>query len=129
MLDPSRAPARVLLVEDEILIQMLAAENLEELGLAVEIASSAADARRNERLLRGEVECAIVDLGLPDENGDALVRELRTTYPKLPIVVASGHDEATLRDLFKGEGHMGYLSKPYTFDELRTVLLSVGLIG
>src|SRR5271163_4204565 len=76
-LDMQAAPARILVVEDEALIQMLAAEYLEELGFKTEVAGSASAAKSKLALLKGELVAAIVDMGLPDVTGDALVGEMR----------------------------------------------------
>jgi CheY-like chemotaxis protein len=110
--DTPAAMARILVVEDEVLIQMLAAENLEDLGFKAEIAGSASAAKSLVASLEGDVAAAIVDMGLPDATGDVLVSELRAIYPKLPIVVSSGQSEASLLDRFKGYELVGFLTKP-----------------
>ena len=84
ILDAKSTAARVLLVEDEPLIQMMAAEFLEEGGLKVDVAGSANDALNKLRLIPGGVDAVIIDLGLPDRDGAALVPELRSIYPSLP---------------------------------------------
>ncbi|HKS63562.1 MAG TPA: response regulator [Xanthobacteraceae bacterium] len=113
------APARrVLLVEDEVLVQMLAQETLEELGFSVETAGSATEAISKVKLINGQIDLAVVDLGLPDRRGDALVGELRAIYPHLRIVIATGYDEAATRERFKGDPHTSFLRKPYTRDEI-----------
>ena len=56
MIDARSTPARVLVVEDETLIQMLATENLEEAGLRVDSAVSAAEALNKLRLIPGSVD-------------------------------------------------------------------------
>ena len=102
MLDAQSAPARILVVEDEALIQMLAVENLEELGFQAEVAGSAAEARDKLNTLGGKLAAVIVDIGLPDAVGDVLVGELRRSWPELPILVASGQSEGDLVERFKG---------------------------
>ena len=82
----------VLLVEDEVLIQMLAVEQLEELGYRVETSSSARDAISKIKLVGDKIDIAIVDLGLPDLKGDLLVSELRAFRSELPIIIASGYE-------------------------------------
>jgi signal transduction histidine kinase len=127
ILDARVAQARILVVEDEVLIQMLAIESLEELGFMVEVAGTAADAKNKLRLMAGQIDAAIIDVGLPDAKGDVLVRELRAIYPTLPIVIASGHDEATLRERFKDQQSIRFLNKPYALEQLRSVLQAVGI--
>ena len=127
VLDAPADPGRLLVVEDEVLIQMLLNEYLEELGFKAEIVASAADAKSKLHSLSGEIDAAIVDVGLPDMRGDALVSELRSVYPMLPIVIASGHDEVTLQRQFMGEKCIGFLRKPYNAKQLRSALSAVGV--
>ena len=127
VLDVGSSPPRVLVVEDEVLIQMVASDILEDLGFLPEVAGSAAAAKSKLGLLAGEVAAAIVDVGLPDATGDVLVKELRAIYPKMPIVVASGHSESTLSDTFKGYERLGFLAKPYSSEGLAAALRSVGV--
>jgi PAS domain S-box-containing protein len=119
ILDAGHSPARILLVEDEVLIQMLAIEYLEEAGFRVDAAGSAAEAVNKLALIPGGVDAAIVDMGLPDRKGDVLIRELRTLHPMLPVVIATGHGADTLR-AFEGQPSFAFVQKPYT---------AAGLIG
>jgi CheY-like chemotaxis protein len=129
ILDSRSGSARILLVEDEPLIQSVAADYLEELGFEAEIAGSATEAMNKLRLIGGEVEAAIIDIGLPDRRGDVLIAEMRALYPSLRVVIASGYGEGALRDQFKGQDGIAFLSKPYSADQLRAVLASIAVIG
>ncbi len=113
---------RVLLVEDEALIQIVAAEQLEEMGYRVETSSSARDAINKVKLLRDKIDIAIVDFGLPDLKGDVLVAELRAIRSELPIVIASGYDDATLREKFGKDSSIAFVRKPYSADDLRKAI-------
>jgi PAS domain S-box-containing protein len=121
MLDARVAPPRVLLVEDEILVQMVVAEQLRELGYKVETAGSATEAMNKAKLLN-DIAVAIVDIGLPDRKGDVLVGELRAVHPKLPIVIATGYDSAELGRRFAADRRVVLIRKPYTQDALKSVL-------
>jgi DNA-binding NarL/FixJ family response regulator len=79
-------------------------------------------------LLHGQVDAAIVDLGLPDAPGDSLIRELRVVYPALPIVISSGYDQATLRSRFATEQCIEFLSKPYTAEQLEAAIRDLGIM-
>ncbi len=127
ILDAGRAGGRVLLVEDEALIQMLAEEFLQSAGFTVDCAGSATEAMNKLNLIPGGVDAAIVDIGLPDRQGDALVREMRAVYPSLPVVIASGRGIDDLRATFKGEQKITVISKPYTEEELVAALRDFGL--
>jgi PAS domain S-box-containing protein len=118
LLDAPPGNGRVLLVEDEALVQLLAIEHLEELGYRVETAGSATEAMNKVKLINGQIDLAIVDVGLPDRKGDVLVGELRALYPHLPIVIASGYDEADVRERFGGDELISFLRKPYMREDI-----------
>jgi len=113
LLDARRPRCRVLLVEDELLIQMMAAEHLQAEDIEVDVASTAAAALQRLRLLRGEVDVAIVDVGLPDRKGDVLASEMRSLYPNLPILFATGGSGDVLRERYNNDSRIGYLGKHY----------------
>jgi CheY-like chemotaxis protein len=118
MLDVRRSAPRVLLVEDEPLIKMMAAEQLEAGAIDVEMASTAAEALQRVRVLRGEIDVAIIDLGLPDMPGDLLAKEMRAHYPQLGIVFATGASADELQERFKNDRRVSFLRKPYASEAL-----------
>jgi DNA-binding response OmpR family regulator len=120
------AGARILVVEDEILVRMFAADALEDAGFRAVQAGDAAQARQ---LLGqgGDVQAVIVDLGLPDAPGDQFAAELRAAHPDLPILIASGRSERELKDRFSGDSRTGLLVKPYTASMLVEALASLGV--
>jgi CheY-like chemotaxis protein len=127
IIDAKSIPARILLVEDEPLIQMLAKEYLEECGIIVETAMSASEALNKLRLIPGGADALVLDIGLPDRKGDALVREVRSIYPSLPIVIASGQGLEELQQLFKGLSSITFVKKPYNSDDMKAAIRSIGI--
>jgi CheY-like chemotaxis protein len=127
ILDATRSPGRILVVEDEPLIQMLAIDYLEAAGFTVHTAGSAAEAMSSMRLVPGGVDAVIVDMGLPDRNGDQLVREIRATQATLPVIVATGENTADLRLKFEGEEHLKFVRKPYGARDLINALAELGI--
>lgn len=129
ILDAKRIPGRILLVEDEPLIQMLATEFLEEAGFSVDLAGSALEAMNKLGRVPGGADAAVVDVGLPDRQGDALVRELRAIHSTLPIVVATGQDATGLAREMRYLERIAFVSKPYTASDLLEALASLGIRG
>ena len=99
---------RVLLVEDEELVRMTTADALAEFGFDVLQAGTAGAALLR---LQPPPDLLMTDLGLPDQDGMALVAEVRRRYPGLPVVVASGQSEAPATDVV-------WLPKPYDIAQL-----------
>ena len=79
---------RVLLVEDDSVISFLVEEILVELGLDVVAAGDAAGALAAVGGRRFDL--AVIDLGLPDGTGHAVVRAARAL--SVPVIVSSGDD-------------------------------------
>jgi PAS domain S-box-containing protein len=127
IIDAKREPGRVLLVEDEALVQMLAVEYLEDAGFTVDVAGSATEAINKLGLVPGGVDAVVVDIGLPDRRGDILIREMRALYPSLPVVLATGLGKSDLRPMFKGEDKIAFVSKPYSEQNLLNALRSLGV--
>jgi PAS domain S-box-containing protein len=129
ILDAKRSPGRILLVEDESLIQMLAADYLVEAGFQVDAVGSATEAMNKLGMMRGGFDAAIIDLGLPDRGGDALIREIRALYSSLPVVLATGRGVAEIKQLLKNEANVAYVVKPYVADDLLGALAGLGIRG
>ena len=109
---PSKdARRRVLVVDDHAVVRYGIAQLLvRESDLAVcgeeEDAGNALDAIR-----RLTPDLVIVDLSLRDSSGLELVRNLRSEFQSLPVLVVSALDEAVYAEVALRAGAMGYLMK------------------
>lgn len=118
---------RVLVVEDEVLIRMLAVDMLDELGYQADEAGTAAEAMK---LLGGKASgCAFVflDIGLPDKRGDDLIKDIRAVQPNKPLLVASGEDRMELKARLGSFSPIAFLDKPYDLARLRKALGELGI--
>jgi DNA-binding response OmpR family regulator len=115
-----------LLVEDELLVAMAAAEVLEELGFQVLEASTAARALDLAKAHTGGIAFAMVDLGLPDLPGEELIRQLRGLDPALPIIIATGKGPGAIDAAVRSLHSLTIVTKPYDFEDLR---MAVELYG
>ncbi|HEX2492221.1 MAG TPA: response regulator [Steroidobacter sp.] len=120
--------ARILVVEDELLVRMFAVDSLEDEGFTVTQASDAAQALQEIAAGGANAFTAVViDLGLPDRSGDQLAAEIRATDAEVPIVIASGRSERELKERFAGDDAIALLVKPYTAMLLLDALESLGV--
>ena len=114
---------RVLVVEDEVLIRMLAIDMLEDLGFATDEAGNAAEALQKLAPKKGANYALIfLDIGLPDKRGDDLIKDVRTFNAAIPLLIASGESKSDLKKRLDGFAPIGYLSKPYDQDKLSVAL-------
>jgi DNA-binding response OmpR family regulator len=108
-----------LLVEDELLVAMVAVDALEDLGFRVLEASSASRALELAQAHPDGIAFAMIDLGLPDRPGEELVCELRGLYPTLPILIASGKGAGAIDSSVRSLANIVFVTKPYDFEDLR----------
>jgi CheY-like chemotaxis protein len=118
---------KILVVEDDSLVRALAVDFLSELGHAAEEAGSAAEAL--VKVEDPDIRALVIDIGLPDQDGDMMAIELRRTHPHLPIIIASGRGEGELSEKFSGDAQIRVVTKPYTIDNLEEALIAVGVVA
>jgi len=128
ILDSGAGPTRVLVIDDEPLVRLVAVDTLDDLGFAVLEAGTAVEALNHVRGALGRsIAAAVVDIGLPDRRGDSLAAELRALNPDLAIVIASGRSDAALREQLGRLGRLRILVKPYDPEQLAAVLAELGV--
>jgi putative nucleotidyltransferase with HDIG domain len=71
-----------------------------------------------EALLDGGYAVAVVDIGLPNVDGPALVREVLEADPETSVVVVSHPTDATTAAFCLQHGAFDYLTKPLQLEEL-----------
>jgi CheY-like chemotaxis protein len=113
---------RVLVVEDEVLIRMLAVDMLEDFGFVADEAGNAAEALQKLGGSGAGYALIFLDIGLPDKKGDDVIREVRAFNPGIPVLVASGESKADLQARLDAFAPIGYLGKPYDQSKLRVAL-------
>lgn len=108
---------RVLLVDDDILVSMGAADMLLDLGHSVTEAQSGPHALK---LMESDApfDIVVTDYAMPGMNGFELAQRIKARYPKLPIILATGYAELPADRSIE----FGHLSKPYTSKDLAAAL-------
>jgi CheY-like chemotaxis protein len=120
-LEPSPEPKQVLLVEDDVLIRVLLAEELRGRGLRV-IEPANADEALSYFQAAARVDLLFADIEVPGSlNGAELARRIRSSHPGLPIVLTSGGARRAVDE--PGV----FLPKPYAFE--RAVMVVFEKLG
>lgn len=102
---------RILVIEDDRLVADLMRQVLLDDGYAVDVAPVAEDGRRLAMAI--SYDAIVLDLGLPDRNGLAVLQELRREGATTPIVVATAYDTAADVVRALDAGADDYLQKPF----------------
>jgi CheY-like chemotaxis protein len=107
---PNRPTPVVLIVEDEPLLRMLAAEVVEDAGF---IALEAGDADEAVALLesRPDISLLFTDISMPGSmDGLKLAHAVRNRWPPIKILVVSGQIRVRLSEL---PANSRFVAKPY----------------
>ncbi|MBU6481344.1 MAG: PAS domain S-box protein [Nitrospirae bacterium] len=110
----------VLIVDDEPDICLALEDLLRHEGYTVRSVMTGREALHEAE--HGRFGAVILDLGLPDLSGFAVLRGLEEFDPLLPVIVltASTQDSHTVESLRRGA--FAYVTKPYHRDELKIIL-------
>lgn len=109
--------SQILLVEDDELTQILLKSYLEKESFEISVARNASE--MSQLLKQQKFTLIILDLGLPDEDGLVLIRQIRMTSD-IPIVVITSRNDQSDRNAALEIGADDYLAKP--FDPVELVL-------
>jgi CheY-like chemotaxis protein len=109
-LRPEEAETRctILVVEDEVLVRMMIADQLRDAGYTV-VEAAGADEALNVLAHVFDVKLVLSDIQMPGSmDGVEMARMVRSAYPTMKIVLTSGHSAAV-----NAAEHDGFFPKPY----------------
>ncbi len=122
----SKAPARVLLVDDHAIVRHGIGVLLEKQTDLTICGEAGSYEEALEAIPRLQPDVAVIDLILRDRSGLDLIRALRNQGVQCPLLVMSMHDEATHAEKSLRAGAQGYVMKEdadeFLVDALRKVL-------
>ena len=115
---------RILLIEDEREMAAWLVRALRQSGF---VTDHAPDARTGEGLLQAGIDydAVVLDLGLPDKNGLAVLAQLRDRGNATPVLILTA--QGTLQDRVRGLnlGADDFLAKPFAIEELEARLAAL----
>ncbi len=116
---------RVLIIDDEQLVLDVAKAILSHHGLSVLGASSGTEGLN---ILRREIESIdllVLDMNMPDINGDEVYRVVRNLTKALPIIISSGFSKELCVLDRTDDSKCYFLEKPYSSEKLLTIIEEV----
>jgi len=123
------AGARILLVEDNEINQMVACELLQGVGFLVDVADNGQIGVHQVRARHANAQpydIVLMDMQMPVMDGVTAARLIRETYSadRLPIVAMTANAMQADKDRCMAAGMNGFVSKPINPDELWRSLLA-----
>jgi two-component system, cell cycle sensor histidine kinase and response regulator CckA len=117
-----RGRGTVLVIDDETTVRGVTERILHVLGFE---SLSARDGAQGVEMVRQRGEslvAVLLDLTMPNMDGETAFREIAALRPGLPVVLMSGYNEGDAVAHFAGKGLAGFLQKPITVEDLRKQL-------
>ncbi len=107
---------RILVIEDDKAIRMGVVDALESEGMEAVEAATAKEGL--ESALMSDCSLVLLDLGLPDRDGNEVLAAIRDSRPTLPVIIltARGAEEDRVKGLKLGADD--YVVKPFSAREL-----------
>jgi PAS domain S-box-containing protein len=113
-----KASGTVLLVDDEETVLATSRRMLERMGFEV---LSAGGGRRAIHLLEehgDRIRAVLLDLTMPDMDGEQACLAIRRRWTHLPVVISSGYSENEVMPRFADQPAVDFVQKPYGYDAL-----------
>jgi len=120
-----KASGTVLVVDDEETVLATSRRMLERMGFQV---LAAGGGRRAIHLLEehgGAVRAILLDLTMPDMDGQQACLAIRQRWTEVPIVITSGYTEHEVMPRFEGQRAVDFLQKPFGYEGLLELMRKV----
>ena len=117
-------PLRVLVVDDEEELVSALVERLGLRGFSAHGVTTGADAL--EHLEAESCDVVLLDVKMPGLGGMEVIRLIKETYPKLQVVLLTGHGSEKSIEEGMALGAFDYLMKPVKIDDLTRILTVAG---
>ena len=102
---------KVLLADDHSIVRAGLRRLVEE-SQDMEVVAEAADGRNAiQQIHKTRPDVAVIDISMPDMDGLEVISQLRSIYPKLPIIILTMYEEEQYVVRAFETGAMGYLTK------------------
>jgi FixJ family two-component response regulator len=114
---------KVLVVDDEGSVRRMVAFGLMQRGYDSELCESGMKGLQTLEAYKKNnmpLDCAIVDVRLPDIDGLKLLKAIRFNYPGVPVIIITGHGTDKVAE--EAKKAYGYLEKPFYMDDLARLL-------
>ena len=111
--------ARILIIDDSIIIRNLLDEYLSDLGHETGLAVDGQDGI--DQAIAGDYVIAICDIHMPKRNGYQVFREVRDARPEIAFVMTDSLPDE-LAERAKAEGAYAILTKPFDLHQVRSTI-------
>ena len=114
--------ATILIVDDENFVIKLTENMLKKLGYKVYTAESGKKTVEIYKKKKNDIDLVLLDMIMPDMDGKQTFAELKKIDPDVRVLLSSGYSKNDKAEKIIKEGALGFVQKPYTFQELSEIV-------
>jgi excisionase family DNA binding protein len=117
---PAEIGANILVVDDEETIRSLFKVTLEELGHKVVAAETGL--KGLELLKQRDFAMVFLDLKMPGMDGAEFFRQIKTTRPRLPVILITSYPDSDIMARALAQAPFGLMNKPFDESDIITAV-------
>ena len=110
--------ANILVVDDERIILGLCTSLLQIRGYTVVAAVGGEQALRLLQESKTTIDLALLDIMMPGLNGIQLAAEIRSAYPKMPVILMTGFSQREIQEIIGEANPYRIIWKPFKTESL-----------
>jgi len=118
----------ILIVDDSETVRSIIVKTLQIAGVSLQQVHQASNGREALAILRANwVDLVFSDINMPEMGGVEMLHQILQDdlLKTIPVIVVSAEGSAARVEFLKAEGVRAYLRKPFTPEQLRSVVLDV----
>ena len=123
--DKKQGKRLIQVVDDEAPVRAVSQQMLERLGYDVMTAVDGHDALDLYRQYADAIACVLLDLVMPDMNGEETFYEMKRIRPEAKIILCTAYSEQDAIQHFNEKGLTGYIQKPFKIVDLKEKLAEI----
>ncbi|MBI2619614.1 MAG: PAS domain S-box protein [Ignavibacteriales bacterium] len=108
----------VMVVDDEPMLRELVADVLAGQGYKVVLAANGKEAVELYKQEQNRIRLVILDMIMPEMDGQATFQALKTLNPEIKVLISSGFSQDSSVQVLLHSGAAGFVGKPYQTEDL-----------
>jgi DNA-binding NtrC family response regulator len=117
-----RSKIRVLIVDDEEDLTWSIVRRLSRDSKNLELICANSGIQAINLLKRHPIDLLVTDLRMPGMSGQDLIRQVRSEYPCMKIILMTAFSSPEIKDFVGHFQVTGYMEKPFEMDDLRKLI-------
>lgn len=116
--------SQILIVDDDVEVYDLLFRILKSMGYEnIKIATTGKDAV--VKVMAEKPDLVLLDLGLPEIDGAAVLRRIKNIYENIPVIVITAFPDSDIAKEARKQGVSDFIAKPFDVNDLKQRIIKV----